>query len=84
MSTSTTESVLDGFSKRTLARIAYLLSFLAVQSLSELFATYPALFWLGVAGIVLVFFDAVICARRRWRVVKSELSGNGDDEDPAC
>ena len=83
MSNSTTNAVLQGFSRRSLARVCYLGVFVVLYYGTELFAQYPLLQWLGLFGLVVVFFDAVICARRRWRVVKSEL---GDDEasDPGC
>lgn len=70
---------------RRLGRLIYLTLFMAIQYGTELFGNYPALFWLGVAGLVIVFFDAVICARRRWRVLRAEMRGEeSDDRDPTC
>jgi hypothetical protein len=70
---------------RRLARVVYLALFVAVEYWTTLFAQYPALFWLGVAGLVVVFFDAVICARRRWRVLRAEMRDEEPDErDSTC
>jgi len=83
MSTNTTDSILQGFSRRSLARVVYLAIFVVLYYGTELFVQYPLLQWLGLLGLVIVFFDAVICARRRWRVVKSELRDD-DPSDSGC
>lgn len=64
--------------------MTYLAAFVAVESLTGLFTQYPLLFWAAVGGVVVVFFDAVICARRRWRAVKKELREDGQRSDPGC
>lgn len=70
---------------RRLARLVYLTLFMAIEYGTGLFTQYAALFWLGVAGLVIVFFDAVICARRRWRVLRAEMREEEPDEgDPTC
>ena len=75
----------DGFggselvSTRRLARFGYLGLFVVVAYFTPLFEQYPPLQWLGIAGLLIVFFDAVICARRRWRVLREEM-GDGNAE----
>lgn len=83
MSNSTTNAILQDFSRRSLARVCYLGVFVTLYYGTDLFVQYQPLLWVALFGLVVVFFDAVICARRRWHVVKSEL---GDDEasDPGC
>ncbi|MFW6018003.1 MAG: hypothetical protein ACOCPX_04220 [Halapricum sp.] len=58
---------------RRLARFGYLALFIAVAYFTSLFEHYPLLQWVAIAGLVIVFFDAVICARRRWRVLRDEM-----------
>ena len=70
--------------RRRIARVVYLALFVGLEYFTTVFTQYPTLRWLGIAGIVVVFFDAVICARRRWRVLKSELDGNESESDPTC
>jgi len=69
---------------RRLARIAYIGLFVAVSYGTELFTQFPLLWWAAVAGLVVVFFDAVICARRRLRVLRAEMNDSDDEPDPAC
>lgn len=73
MSNSTASPILQGFSRRSLARIVYLLVFVALYYGTELFVQYPLLQWVGLFGLAVVFFDAVICARRRWRALRAEM-----------
>jgi len=80
MSNNTTDTILQGFSRRSLARVVYLAVFVVLYYGTGVFQQYQPLLWLALFGLVVVFFDAVICARRRWRVVKSELR----DDDPSC
>jgi cytochrome c-type biogenesis protein CcmH/NrfF len=76
---------MDLFDRRRFARVAYLGLFVALYYGTDLFVQYEALLWLAILGILVVFFDAVICARRRWRVVKSELSDDSEEEaEPNC
>ncbi|MFW5978243.1 MAG: hypothetical protein ACOCP2_03315 [Halohasta sp.] len=84
MSHSTAETIRQGFSRRSVARITYLAVFLVLYYGTDLFARYDTLLWLALLGLVVVFFDAVICARRRWRVVKTELHEEVDGEQPNC
>lgn len=83
METQTPDSLLAAVSGRSLARVVSIAAFVAVETLTSLFETYPPLLWPAVAGLVVVFFDAVICARRRWRVLKRELR-DGESADPGC
>lgn len=63
----------SGFSPRRAGRLLYIGLFVVLQYGTDLFAQYPPLGWVAVAGLVVVFFDAVICARRSWRAVEAEL-----------
>lgn len=68
---------------RRLARVAYLALFIGINYGTNLFVAYPLLLWVGIAGLIVVFFDAVICARRRWRVLRAEMNGEEEGE-PTC
>ena len=79
MSRQTSNTLLSGFSRRSLARIVYLGAFVLVDATTSVFSQYPLLFWAAVAGLVLVFFDAVICARRRWRAIRADLASESQE-----
>lgn len=83
MSNSTTDTIMQGFSRRSLARIAYLTVFIVLYYGTELFVQYPLLQWLGLFGLVVVFFDAVICSRRRWRALRAEMNDENEERDTA-
>ncbi|MCU4719391.1 hypothetical protein [Halapricum hydrolyticum] len=68
------------FSIRRFARFGYIGLFVLVAYFTPLFEQYPLLQWLGIAGLVIVFFDAIICARRRWRVLREEM--RSDEAEP--
>ncbi|MEF8881540.1 MAG: hypothetical protein V5A34_03330 [Halapricum sp.] len=70
--------------RRRLIRATYLGLFVALYYGTDLFVRSQVFFWLGIAGLILVFFDAVICARRRWRVVKAELQDDSEETEPSC
>ncbi|WP_229110528.1 hypothetical protein [Halapricum desulfuricans] len=67
-------------SARRLARFGYLGLFVVVAYFTPLFEQYPPLQWLGIAGLLIVFFDAVICARRRWREIRETMGT--DEQEP--
>jgi hypothetical protein len=71
---------------RRLARVAYLALFVGLTYGTDLLPPYSLGWWVGVGGLVLVFFDAVICARRRWRVLRREMDGEegNQESDPTC
>ncbi|QSG04488.1 hypothetical protein [Halapricum desulfuricans] len=64
---------------RRLARFGYLGLFVVVAYFTPLFEQYPPLQWLGIAGLLIVFFDAIVCARRRWRELREQL----DEPEPS-
>lgn len=68
---------------RRIARFTYLAVFVAVEYGTDLFSQYPPLLWVGLFGLVVVFFDAVVCARRNWRDLQSGLDGDGEESDPS-
>lgn len=70
--------------RRRIARVAYLALFVGLAYGTDLFTQYPPLRWVGILGVVIVFFDAVICARRRWRVLRAEMDSGSDERDPTC
>jgi hypothetical protein len=71
-------------SYRRLARTVYLALFVGVYYWTDIFADFPPLLWIGTVGLIVVFFDAMICARRRWRVLRSEMKGEDGESDPTC
>jgi hypothetical protein len=83
MGHSTSNALLDGFSRRSLARIVYLAVFVVLYYGTELFVQYPLLQWVGLFGLVVVFFDAVICSRRRWRALRAEMNSENEEPDTA-
>lgn len=69
---------------RRIARVVYILAFVGVVYGTDLLPRSSPLFWLAIAGLVVVFFDAVICARRRFRVLSAEREGDDSETDPSC
>lgn len=80
----TTVSSALASNRRRLIRVTYLSVFVALYYGTDLFARSQVFLGLGMAGLILVFFDAVICARRRWRVVKAELQDDSEETEPSC
>jgi|GEM_PF-2883406 len=70
----------DLLTARRIARFGYIILFVLVANSTPAFEQFPPLKWIAIAGLVVVFFDAIVCARRRWRTVKQEM--RGDDAEP--
>jgi hypothetical protein len=67
-------------SRRRIARVTYLLVFIAVQQTTTVFTQYPTLELVALLGVGVVFLDAVICARRSWRSLDGQVRQNSTAE----
>ena len=68
-------------SRRRIARLVYLLAFIAVQQFTSVFAQYPTLELVAILGVAVVFLDAVVCARRSWRSLDVGLRGDSTTDN---
>ena len=69
----------DLLTARRVARFGYIILFVLVANTTPAFEQFPPLKWIAIAGLVVVFFDAIVCARRRWRTVKAEFASQDAD-----
>jgi hypothetical protein len=52
--------------------LAYLVGFAMVETGTTLFRAYPALMWLGLVGVFVIFVKTARCARSHWAELREE------------